>query len=306
LNRVLVIKLGALGDVVLALGPMAAIRAHHPGARITLLTTAPFRALAEACPYIDDVWIDNRPRFANLPGIWRLRRRLINGGFERVYDLQTSDRSSFYHRLMGPGRRPEWSGIARGASHPHANPDRDRMHTIERQRDQLKMAGIDTVPAPDLSWAESDIGRFGLAAEFALLVPGGSAHRPAKRWPVKHYAALAAKFAENGLQPVVIGSSSERELAQAILSAAPRAMDLTGRTQMLDLAALGRAARHAIGNDTGPMHLFAIAGAPSTVLFSAASDPAITAPRGTSVTILQRESLADLSVGEVAARLGLG
>ncbi len=300
------IKLGALGDVVLALGPMAAIRNHHRGARITLLTTAPFRALAEACPYVDDVWIDQRPGFANPAGIWRLRRRLIGGGFDRVYDLQTSDRSSFYHTLMGPGRRPDWSGIARGASHPHANPDRDRMHTIDRQRDQLAMAGIDHVSAPDLSWAESDIGRFGLAPDFALLVPGGSAHRPAKRWPVAHYAALAVMLAQRGLQPVVIGSASERDLAQAILKAAPGAVDLTGRTQILDLAALGRAARHAIGNDTGPMHLFAVAGTPSTVLFSAASDPAITAPRGASVTILQRESLADLSVGEVAARLGLG
>ncbi len=300
------IKLGALGDVVLALGPMAAIRAHHPNARITLLTTAPFRALAEACPSIDEVWIDERPSFADPAGIWRLRRRLISGGFDRVYDLQTSDRSSFYHTLMGPGRRPDWSGIARGASHPHANPDRDRMHTIDRQRDQLAMAGIADVPAPDLSWAESDIERFGLARDFVLLVPGGSAHRPAKRWPVAQYAALATRLAERGLQRVVIGSSAERDLAQAILEAAPGAMDLTGRTQILDLAALGRAARQAIGNDTGPMHLFAVAGTPSTVLFSAASDPAITAPRGKSVTILQRESLADLSVGEVAARLGLG
>lgn len=300
------IKLGALGDVVLALGPMAAIRAHHPNARITLLTTAPFRALAEACPSIDEVWIDERPGFANPAGIWRLRRRLISGRFDRVYDLQTSDRSSFYHTLLGPGRRPDWSGIARGASHPHANPDRDRMHTIDRQRDQLAMAGIDHVPAPDLSWAESDIERFGLAWDFVLLVPGGSAHRPAKRWPVAQYAALATRLAERGLQPVVIGSSAERDLAQAILVAAPSAVDLTGRTQILDLAALGRAARHAIGNDTGPMHLFAVAGTPSTVLFSAASDPAITAPRGKSVTILQRESLADLFVGEVAARLGLG
>jgi ADP-heptose:LPS heptosyltransferase len=306
LNRILVIKLGALGDVVLALGPMAAIRAHHPNARITLLTTAPFRALAEACPSIDEVWIDERPSFADPAGIWRLRRRLISGGFDRVYDLQTSDRSSFYHTLMGPGRRPDWSGIARGASHPHANPDRDRMHTIDRQRDQLAMAGIADVPAPDLSWAESDIERFGLARDFVLLVPGGSAHRPAKRWPVAQYAALATRLAERGLQRVVIGSSAERDLAQAILEAAPGAMDLTGRTQILDLAALGRAARQAIGNDTGPMHLFAVAGTPSTVLFSAASDPAITAPRGKSVTILQRESLADLSVGEVAARLGLG
>ena len=59
-SRLLVIKLGALGDFVQAMGPAAAIRAHHPDAEITLLTTAPFAELARAAPYFDRVWIDER------------------------------------------------------------------------------------------------------------------------------------------------------------------------------------------------------------------------------------------------------
>src|SRR6266568_3426199 len=135
--RILVIKLGALGDFVQALGPAAAIRAHHPEAAITLLTTAPFAELARRAPYFDEVWIDERPRLSALRGLLELRRRLRGAGFARIYDLQTSGRSSAYFHLMGPGARPEWSGIARGASHPHDNPRRDSMHTIERQSDQL-------------------------------------------------------------------------------------------------------------------------------------------------------------------------
>ena len=99
--RILVIKLGALGDFVQAMGPAAAIRAHHPGDEITLLTTAPYAELGRAAPYFDWVLIDQRPRVFDLAGWWRLRRMLREGRFERVYDLQTSDRSSFYHRLMG-------------------------------------------------------------------------------------------------------------------------------------------------------------------------------------------------------------
>jgi len=60
-ERILVIKLGALGDVVLALGPFAAIRRHHPDARITLLTTEPYAAFLSASGWFDEVWTDDRP-----------------------------------------------------------------------------------------------------------------------------------------------------------------------------------------------------------------------------------------------------
>lgn len=310
-QRILVIKLGALGDFVQAMGPAAAIRAHHPEAEITLLTSAPFAALAGAAPYFDRVWIDERPRGLDLAAWLRLRRRLRDGGFDRVYDLQTSSRSSGYFHLMVSGlvpwsRRPEWSGIARGASHPHANPRRDFMHTLDRQADQLAMAGIAAVPAPDLSWAKADIARFKLPAAFMLLVPGGAAHRPEKRWPAGRYAQLAALIAGHGIAPVVIGGADERAAGREIARAVPAAHDLTGQTSFIEIVALGAAARYAIGNDTGPMHLIVAAGCPATVLYSAASDPALTQPRGSKVTVLRRDNLAALTVDEVAATLSFG
>jgi ADP-heptose:LPS heptosyltransferase len=63
---------------------------------------------------------------------------------------------------------------------------------------------------------------------------------------------------------------------------------------------------HAVGNDTGPMHLVVAGGASATVLYSAASDPALTAPRGTRVSILRRDDLAALTVEEVAGTLPFG
>ena len=297
---VLVIRLGALGDFVQSAGPFAAIRAHHADAPITLLTTRPFAAFAAASPWFDHVWIDDKPKAWQPRRLLALRARLRGGGFARVYDLQTSDRSSFYFRLMGG--RVEWSGIAKGCSHPHANPARDRLHTLDRQAEQLAMAGIATVPPPDLAWVEADTARFGLAHPYLLLCPGAAAHRPAKRWPAENFAGLARWLAERGVMPVLLGSADEAPLLATIAECCPAARNLAGRTDLLDIAALGRGALAAVGNDTGPMHLMAAAGCPSVVLFSAASDPDLCAPRGR-VAVLRRPDLAGLEINEVRAAL---
>ena len=304
-GRILVIKLGALGDVILALGPFAAIRRHHPDAHITLLTTPAFAGLLESSPYFDEIWAETRVPLWNPAGWLALRRQLRGGAFERVYDLQTSDRSGWYFRLMGPGRRPEWSGIAPGCSHPHANPRRDFMHSIERQNEQLAMAGIDTVPDADLSWMAVDVSRFGLRDRYVLLVPGGAPHRPAKRWPADRYAALATDLAADGIQPVILGTAAEADVARVIAGVCPGVCDLTGGTTIPDIAGLARRAAGAVGNDTGPMHLIAAAGCPSVTLFSADSDPALTAPRGPAVTVLRATELAALTVESVEAALSL-
>ena len=302
--RILVIKLGALGDFVQAMGPMQAIRRAHSEHHVALLTTTPFVALAAASPWFDSVMEDARPGPTDLGGWWRLRRVLRAGRFERVYDLQTSDRTGWIFRLMWP-RRPEWSGIARGASHPHDNPARDRMHTIDRQAEQLRLAGIEAVPPPDLSWVEADLARFAIGPRYAFLVPGASAHRPAKRWPVERFAALARDLAARGVRPVVVGQAEERELAAQMAVKCPETRDLTGKTSLLELFALARGAVCAVGNDSGPMHMAAAAGVPTVVLFSAESDPALCAPRGAKVTVLRRPELSGVSAGEVAAALRL-
>ena len=303
--RILVIKLGALGDVVQALGPAAAIRRHHADAEIVLLTTEPYSRFLRQAPYFDTVWTDERPGPFNLAGLWRLRRRLRSGAFSRVYDLQTSTRSNWYFRLLAP-RRPEWSGIARGASHRHDNPARNTMHTLDRQADQLRGAGILEVPQPDLDWVQADLERPRLPPRFVALVPGGAAHRPEKRWAIDRYAALANALVSRNVVPVVVGGSAERQLGSAMRMACPTARDLTGETDLAEVVVLGRQALWVVGNDTGPMHLIVSAGAPATVLYSAASDPTLTAPRGPRVQILQRRHLGDLRAEEVAATLAFG
>jgi ADP-heptose:LPS heptosyltransferase len=310
-QKILVIKLAALGDVVQAMGAAAAIRAFHSGARITVLTTRPYAEFLRHAPYFDDVWIDERPGWGDPVGLVRLARRLRGEKFDRVYDLSTRQRSALYFWLMRRAPRvsdggPEWSGIVRGASHRQPDTqERRRMHTLDREADQLRRAGIPgPVPPPDLSWAPSDAGCFALPRDYVLLMPGGAPHRPEKRWPLENFIALAKRVAAAGMTPVVIGGPSERDLAAAITAAVPEARDLTGQTEFGDIVALGRSARRAVGNDTGPMHLAVVGGAPATVLYSAASDPALTAPRGRDVVILRRADLAELLVDAVAATLG--
>lgn len=303
-ERILVIRLGALGDFVLSLGPMAAIRRHHPKARITLLTTPPFAGLGRASPYCDEVWIDARaPWWKPWQGL-ALARRLRRGRFQRVYDLQTSGRTARYWRAMG---RPEWSGHAAGASHAHHDPDRDTLHTVERQKEQLRLAGIESVQAADLSWLEADVRRFGCKEPYVLFVPGGSAHRPKKRWPVDKFTALARTFVRLGIEPVLVGGTAEADVLAEISRHVPEGVNLCGKTSFEEIAVLARGALGAIGNDTGPMHLIAAAGAPSLVLFSSESDPDLCAPRpgaqGGKVAVLRKPDLVALSVSEVQTAL---
>ncbi|SDH08586.1 glycosyltransferase family 9 protein [Roseospirillum parvum] len=303
-RRILVIKLSALGDFVQALGPCAAIRDYHPDDHITLLTTPPFVDLAEASPYFDAVEIDTRPKIWELKALKRLIR-LLNQNFDRVYDLQTSDRSSRYFQLMGgPKGGPEWSGIAKGCSHPHTNPRRDKMHTIERQASQLAMAGIFEVGLPDLSWIQSDVGRLGLPERYALLVPGGAPHRPEKRWPAQFYGEIGRWLVERGVTPVILGTKSEQPEAWVIEAICPEAVNLLEKTSLFDIAPLARGAALAVGNDTGPMHLIALSDCPSVVVYSYASDPALCGQRGAAVKILRQPIAADVRLSEVREAIG--
>ncbi|MBC8451671.1 MAG: glycosyltransferase family 9 protein [Rhodospirillaceae bacterium] len=301
-RTVLVIKLGALGDFVQALGPFASIRHHHPANRIVLLTTSPFVPIAEASDCFDEIHNDGRPEWWQFGKTRALRNWMRSLDPVRVYDLQTSGRSNRYFKLFR-NPRPEWSGIAAGCSHPHANPARDYMHTIERQAEQLSAAGIGKIPTPNLDWLDTNTSSLPVPDRFILMAPGGAAHRPDKRWP--YFADLARSLIGQDLTPVLLGTEAERDVIDTISAACPGAVDLTGRTNLMEIAGLARRAAGAVGNDTGPMHLIAATGCPSLVLYSSASDPALCAQRGPTVRILRKPNLADVGVEEVEAQLTL-
>ena len=309
IKKILVIKLGDLGAFVMALAAMKRIREAHPKAKITLLTTPPYEALAKSSPYFNTIETDGKPEgFGDWLGlIGRLRRER----YDRVYDLQTSSQSNGYFQMLRPFP-PQWSGVASSGSHPHKGKGRDRMHTLERQADQLRVAGIwpdaptvaGSAPPPDLSWilrkapVQRPVAGGVKPRPFVLLVPGGSARKKDKRWPVDNFGDLAAILSRQGYDIVVIGGPEESALARAIQKKA-QARDLTGRTDFAQIAILAARAALAVGNDTGPLHLIAAAGAPTLALFAKSSDPVLHGPRG-HVTVMRSDNLADLKVADVA------
>ena len=311
IKKVLVIKLGALGDFVLALAAMKKIREAHPKAKITLLTTPPFEALAKLSPYFNHVETDGRPGDVGetLAMIGRIRK----ARYDRVYDLQTNSRTNWYFQLLRPFP-PQWNGIAVGAQLPQKGKARLHMHTLERQADQLRAAGIwpdaptepGSAPPPDLSWIlrkhkePRPVAGAAAPRPYVLFVPGGSAHRPEKRWPVEAYAQLGSLLKARGLDIVIIGGPQESAMARQIQKAVGGARDLTGRTDFAQLAVLGAKAALTVGNDTGPTHLLAAAGAPTIALFSDASDPDLCGPRG-HVAVIRSPDLKALPVSTVAS-----
>lgn len=312
--NILIIKHGALGDIVLATAAFKAIREAHPGAHITCLTTKGYADLLAASPYFNEIWVDSKPKLFDRQAISRLRAMLNSKRWEWVYDLQTSHRSTRYQWLL---KRP-WpkiSNVSRFASHGYTDPARHGKHSLENLRLQLEIAGLG-MGMPDLSWMDADISAIapliGVTRRvpqpealnpFALLVPGGAAHRPEKRWPAEQYASLALELAGKNIRPVLIGTDAEAEALDSIAARVPAAINLRGKTSILQLATLARQAKLAVGNDTGPMHIIAASNCPSTVLFSHASNPDFSAPVGEKVTILREKDLSGLSVDRVLATL---
>jgi ADP-heptose:LPS heptosyltransferase len=309
IRKVLVIKHGDVGEMVLAFPAFERIRLAHPRARITLLTTEPFVGLAKSSPYFNDVEADGAPKD---PASWiALVLRLRRARYDRVYDLQNDARTNLIFQALRPGA-PEWSGTALGAQLPHRNRDRKRMHPLERQADQLKDAGIWpdaptralSAAPPDIAWvlAKSprprSVSAAGAQRPAVILAPASPRREPETRWPIERYAELALSLQDEGFDIVIIGALDDAPLAHTIQRKAPRARDLTGRTDLMQIAALGGRAALAVGNDLGALHLIAAAGAPTIALFSSASDPAVTAPRG-HVTVLHAPRLAELPVDTV-------
>lgn len=306
--RVLVIKLGSLGEFVLSLPAMKRLREAHPSVHITLLTTPQFAELARASRYFDHIEPSgDRQGFGAAMSLAGWIRR---SEFDRVYDLENSRHTRRVFNSMWPGR-PQWSGDARGASHRWTTRGRGKMHVLERQADQLKAAGVwpdaptaaGEAPPPDLSWvlrrAPEPRSMPGAAAPkpYALLAPGGDG-RSQEFWPIENYAELAKRLYEHGLDVMVIGSPGESAMARAIQRTTPRARDLTGRTEFVQIAVLGARAALAVANNSGAMHLMAAAGAPTVALFAGGADAELSGPRGY-VAILTAGEPRDISVQQV-------
>ena len=297
-QSVLVIQRGPLRDFVTSTAAMRQIRAAHPRARITLLTTQLFQPLAKAAPYFDAIEAGGD---AQGVGEWMtLLARLRAARFERVYDL-TAGGAGAIRMGLGP-LTPTWISAS-----PAAGSGRRGLHPLDRQAQALRAGGIATegdgehgyAAPPDLSWvlkggaAERSALNTSARRPHVLFSPAPSETPAEAQWPAERYGELGRLLRQRGYDLVIVGTPQDGDQARRIQHQAPGARDLTGAPDYVRIAQLAARAAVAIGSDSSFLHLAVAAGAPGVVLCPCAIDPALGAPRG-HVTALQADALADL------------
>ena len=267
-NRILIIKLGALGDVILALPHIRQILASHPDADITLLT-APEYADVVAGEQGMAVAAFRRRGFLEMSRllVWLRRQR-----FAVVYDLQGSLRSRIMTRITGAGRR---IGRRPDRAYTHA-PDAagNTVHAFDTLNRLLQCAGISPV-TPGLKLEAGEAARQRVAewlqahaagdSRLVLVHAGSSERWLSKRWDEQHYAELATQLEARECTVVWVGGEPDRALNRRLSSLA--GLDATGAFDFRQLIALGEQADFALVSDSGPMHILAAAGLPVYAFF---------------------------------------
>ena len=292
MTRILIIKHGALGDVIQAMGAVRDIRLEHPDAELVVLTTPPYRSIFARCPDVDRVLTERRPKLWQMADWWGLIRMLRGERFDRVYDLQNSSRTGLYRRRVIPA--PRWITTSDRGLNESA---------LEAWHRMLEKAGIDTrnTRAPEVAWMADDVDQTlsaaGVNGRYIALIPGSSASHPEKRWP--YYAELAEMIREHTKYlPITIPGPDEVDLcrglpATALFGADGKVLDWFG------LAGVLRQAAYVVGNDTGPTHIAANLGRPGLALFGDHKSPASTGIERRPFRALAVNDLYDLSVDTV-------
>jgi len=265
--KVLILKFGALGDMILVTPLIRRVLEHHRPAPVTLLTEPAHAPLFEDWPGLT---VQAMPR-RGARAMWRLLQWLRGQGFTRLIDLQSNDRSSFISALSGI---PERIGNhPRYPYHVHP-PDRytGQSHAFDRLNQVLAAAGMTPAPGPPQLPAPPAVAAQMRAwlqehqlvrGDYVVLHAGSSARHGRKRWPF--FRELAGALAEYGLTPVWTGGRDDRELNRELARHA--GIDTAGLLSVLELVELGRHAAFAVTNDSAPMHILSCCNIPVYGLF---------------------------------------
>lgn len=297
-RNILIIKPSALGDIVFALPALATLRASFPQARIHWLVRKEFAPLLECVTGLDEIilfdrkllgkWWHSRQAFAEFRAFLK---RLRNGQFDLVVDLQGLFRTAFFAWQTGCSQRFGMSQTREGASFFYTRrvlPPEGSIHLVDYYTRIVSEAGAATLctdypilpPAQAVETMNHKLSTAGLTGKpYAVLILG-SAHT-SKCWPTERFAAIARRLAaEYGFTIIAAGSKSEQSLAQAVQQKAQIPMvSLAGQTSIPELVALLKGARLVLSNDTGPGHIAAAMNVPTVVIFGH-TNPARVGPYG--------------------------
>ena len=279
MSRFLLVRLGALGDIVHAIPVAAALSRAFPSARIDWLVSAKHRDLLDLVPVIDRrLAMKDRGDTAGGTPLPATIRELRRSRYDVVFDLQGLIKSAVLARLSGASRvvgfssgylreplaRPFYTEVYDPGGGGMYDP-RERSHVVQMNLGLLTAIGL-TVPAPEfpIERVDTEVARAmreRTGHRYALVNPGAA--WPNKRWPAERYGAVARAIEErHGLKTIVSWGPGEEGLAQEVVRESSGAALLSPRTSIADLLALIRGAALMISGDTGPTHVAAALGTP--------------------------------------------
>lgn len=291
--RLLLVRLGALGDIVHAIPVAAALRHAFPDARIDWLVSAKHREILDLVPIIDRrLVIDGvagtgpgvgRGRDAAPVSVLRAVAELRRSRYDVAIDLQGLLKSAALARSSGAGRvigfatsylrerlaRPFYTDVYDPGCEGIYDP-RETRHVVEINLGLLEPLGVAPGrPEFPIERVESDVAKRvseATGARYALLNPG--AKWPNKRWPPSRLGLVAAALRErHGLTSVALWGEGERELAEELVAHSSGAAIVAPQASIADLVALARSAAVMVSGDTGPTHIAAAVGTPIVGIF---------------------------------------
>ena len=267
-ETVLILKHGALGDLVIESGLIHAIVDRHPGAEISLMTHASLVKIMDQSGWFSEFFVDNRGKYT-FRELKRICKTIFaDRKFDYIYDLQSSDRTLHIYYAVSRflTRNPmNWGRLAPGGFDFYRTPSK-RAYSWGR----ATVEHVDVTPLPaDISFCHGEHANFHLLPErYALLFPGCSAKNPQKRWPAERYREISMRLGARGIKTVVAGTTAEAAEISAIAKGNPHAVDFMGKSSIIDIPDLARGALVVVGNDTGPSHMSRLSGAKTIMLFN--------------------------------------
>ncbi|MEL6360651.1 MAG: hypothetical protein AAFR21_06155 [Pseudomonadota bacterium] len=282
-ENILVVKPDTLSGFIAAEPAFEQIRAAHPDAKISLLTTKALQRVARAAPYFDQV--ASMPDFKDTAARQAFVKQIKSAKFSRVYDLAVNNGSKKLQSAIGPFG-PKWY-----SADPPAKPPKGEIKAMRPDFGRIMKAAGGDVPErrPDFSWtlaARKDSANmkpawFGISGAFGLLLPGVEDGR---RWTATGYGNLAGIMARSGIMPVLCGPKDLHGFGDDVAHIAPEVVDLTGKTDHLQLSALAREALFFVSDHADEAHLATAVGC-SGVLIKKAGEEALV-PEGRNVIVL--------------------
>ena len=285
IRRLLIVRLGAFGDIIHTIPAQQRIRACLPGCEIHWLTEQRFVPFLEAVPGISRIWVAGLKSWSwpsSVVPFLRLVRTLRRQRFDAAIDFQGLLKSAVLARAsgagvtVGPADTRERLASAFYSRRP-ARQAADKRHIIDLNLGLTELLGCSDGAPARLCLQIPEETRARVAQALAakgierpvLLNPG--AGWVTKLWPAARWAELARRLANQGLQVVLSHGPGEEALAQAVLSEAGGRSFCSLSTSLLELAALCEGARLMVAGDTGPLHLAIALGVPTVAILGPTS-----------------------------------